>query len=152
MPRLKHVKLKCYFAHPFETRGSPEEKEILEELESRRLNVHEPFTEEDCILKKYGKTHYYMDGKPIYFELAREIWTKDLGAIKNSDIVVAYLPNRQIGTSMEVAVAYEYKKFIQIISPIKHPSFAVYADQLFETIADWKRYKEVKWVNYGKRN
>jgi len=152
MPKIKYKKMKCYFAHPDDTRGTPEEKEIIEELRSRRLNVHEPFKREDYILAKYGVKEYY-EG-PIYFELAREIWTKDMGAVKNSDMILAYLPYPSTGTAMELAIAYECGKFIQIISPTKHPSYAVYADQLFESIEDWKYHRKYKWVNYknGKRN
>lgn len=142
MPRAN-----IYFAHPFITRGSIEEKEILEELELRRLMVYEPFKKEEEILKSYNVDDYYT--RP-YWELARRIWTQDLGRIKKSDIMLAWLPEKSIGTAMEIAVAYEYDKFIQIISPIKHPSYAIYADQLFESITDWKNYKVYKWENYKK--
>jgi len=149
MPRLKNAKLKCYFAHPYTTKGTSEEKEIIEELKSRRLDLYEPFTSEGKLLEKYGVKEYYTG--PIYYEMAREIWTKDIGAVKKSDIIVAYLPHPSMGTAMEIATAYEFKKFIQIISPMKHPSFSIYADQLFESIQAWKNHKQYKWINYERQ-
>ena len=159
-------KLKCYFAHPYETRFTPEEKEIIEEIKSRRLELIEPFAEEDNLLKKYGVKEYY--SRP-YYELGREMWTKDLGKVRSSDILIAYMPEdvHAKGTMAEVVTAYEWNQFkiwmgkqgipykdslifIQIISPMKHPSFTVYPDQLFETIGDWKNHRQFRWLNYRK--
>lgn len=144
MPRMR-----CYFAHPYKSRYSKEEILILEELKHRRLEVYEPFRGEGKILQKYGKTEYYTG--PIYGELAREIWTKDRGAVLKSDMLLAYIPDEyeSRGTMAELAIAYEHKKFIQIISPLKHPSFSVYAyDELYETIDDWIRHKRYKWEKF----
>lgn len=145
MPRAK-----VYYAHPYKTRGTHIEERIIDELKSRRLIIHEPFTKEAEVLSKYGVEEYY---ERPYFELARDIWTKDRGRVIKSDIIVAHIPDdiQAIGTAMEVAIAYEFGKFIQIISPMKHPSFALYADQLFETVEDWERKRIYKWENYEEK-
>lgn len=137
-----------YFAHPYNTVGSDGEREIIEELKSRQVSIFNPFKEEGDVLEKYGKEEYYKG--PTYWQLARDIWTKDLGAVKKCDILLAWLPNKEgIGTSAEIATAYEYKKFIQIISPYRHPSFSVYADQYFLSIRKWKRRILYKWEEYN---
>lgn len=119
----------------------------MEELEHRQVKVYNPFTEEGDIIKKYGKEEYYKG--PIYWQMARDIWTKDIGAVKRCDIIVAWMPHKKcIGTSAEVATAYEYKKFVQIISPLKHPSFSVYADQFYLTIDDWIHFNTYEWEVY----
>ncbi|MHA1795243.1 MAG: hypothetical protein ACTSUK_03965 [Promethearchaeota archaeon] len=143
------MKLKCYFAHPYYTIGTYGEKRIKEELKSRRLEVIDPFEKEQKLLKEFAVEEYYTG--PQYYELARKMWTKDMGYVKTCDIVVAWIPDyRALGTAMEIAIAYEAGKFIQIISPLKHPSYAVYADQYFLTIADWVSYREYKWEKFKK--
>lgn len=148
---IKMSRLKCYFAHPQKSRYSEEELMIIDELKSRRLEIYEPFRGEEELLKKYGKKHYYIG--PIYGELAREIWTKDRGAILDCDMLLAYIPDEfeSRGTMAELAIAYEHKKFIQVISPLKHPAFSVYAwDELYETIYDWIRRKRYVWEKFIK--
>lgn len=137
-------KLNCYFAHSRQTYGSPEESEILEELQWRRLVVYEPFKEELKILEKHDIMDYSLTP---YYKPGREIWTKCLGAIKKCDVMLAWIPRRDsIGVSAEIAEAYNAKKFIMVITSLKHPSFTVYADQMYENIADWKHNQQYRWL------
>lgn len=154
MPRLK-----AYLSHPYHYKDTEDKYIILEEMNYRRLEVIDPFEQEKSILEEFGVKDYW-EGET--YELARRIWTKDLQAISNSHVVVAWIPSLEelrksenityhtIGTAMEICYAYEKKKFIQIISPIHHPSFSVYADQYFESIDDFIRRREYRWARYKK--
>lgn len=142
------MRMRCYFAHPFKLKDTPEKMEILKELLSRQLIVIDPFRDEQEILDDFGVDTYWGNEN---WELARRIWTKDLGQISSCRIFVAWIPSYNvIGTAMEVAYAYEHNKFIQIISPLRHPSFAVYADQFFESIPEFIRRNEYRWKRFKK--
>lgn len=139
---------KCYFAHPWESRGSPEEAEIIEELKLRLVDVVNPFDNEDEIWTRYGRTGYYPD--PPY-KLGREIWIKDLKSITECDMFLVYVPEGKRltgGCGYELAKAYDQHKFIQIISMSRHPAFAYVltgTNQMFENIKDWKKYYKLRW-------
>ena len=145
----KKVKLKCYFAHTYESKDSPAAKEIIEELGSRGVIVVNPFDGEDeMMLKKYGRTNYYPD--PPY-KLGREIWAKDERQVSDCDMILVYVPEGvrlSGGCGVEMRMAYLWGKFIQIISMSRHPVFAYVltgGNQMFENIADWKIYRQVRW-------
>lgn len=141
--------IKCYFAHPYHSRKSPKIDKIKEELRFRQVEVYDPFLEEEEILARYDKKEYY-EGK-IYWQLARDIWTKDIGSLKKCQFVLGWIPDRNcIGTAAEIATAYDFKKFIQIISPLRHPMFSVYADQYFLSVDEWIRRHEYIWETYKK--
>ncbi len=149
--KYKHQagKLKCYFAHPYESRNTPEEQEIIKELESRRIMVINPFDGEDeMMLKEYGRTSYYPD--PPY-ELGRKIWAQDLKRVAECDMILIYVPEGvrlSGGCGIEMFHAYQLHKFIQIISKSKHPAFAwvlTGGNQMYETVEDWKKYRIFKW-------
>ena len=138
------MRMRCYFAHPFKLMDTTEKMDILKELLSRQLIVVDPFREEQDILDEFGVDKYWGNES---WELARRIWTKDLGQISSCRLLLAWVPTYEsaLGTMSEIAYAYEHGKFIQIISPIHHPSFAVYADQYFESINDFINRREYKW-------
>lgn len=138
------MKIKAYFAHPEKLKDSQEKYQIYAELCSRQINVIDPFKEEQHILDEFGVDRYY--GNECW-ELARRLWTNDLGAIKSCKILVAWVPTYEsaLGTMSEIDYAYINGSFIQVISPILHPSFAVYADQLFQTIDDFIYRREYRW-------
>ena len=138
----KFPKVKCYFAHPYESRDTQEEAEIIAELKSRHIEVINPFDDEDeMMLEKYGRTNYYPD--PPY-KLARDIWCKDLRQVSEADMFLVYVPDGQRlsgGCGYEMAEAYKQHKFIQIISSSRHPAFAYVltgSTQMFNSIKDWK--------------
>ena len=143
------MRMRCYFAHPFKLRDSSEKMDILKELLSRLLIVTDPFRDEEKILTEFGVDSYWGNE---YWELARKIWTKDLGQISDCRYLLAWVPNYEtaLGTMAEIAHAYEHNKFIMIISPILHPCFSVYADQFFVTISDFINRREYKWKRYKK--
>lgn len=137
--------ISCYFAHPCDTKGSEEEKRIKMELKLRGVNVHDPFENEEKILKKYEIDDYYNDPR---WQIGRDIWTSDIGMIKKCSMLLAYIPDYGcLGTAAELATAYENRKFIQIISPIQHPMFSVYSDpeHFFKKISDWENWRPFKW-------
>jgi hypothetical protein len=131
---------KCYFAHPGRTKDTREEADIIKELESRRVIVHNPF-EENIVVRKE-----FLESRP--YKLARKIWINDFKAVVDSDMLLAYQPVGTAGTGAEIIWAYIHHKFIQIISPIKHPLFAYVLtgpNQQFESIEDWKHHKRMVW-------
>jgi len=133
-------KLKCYFAHPGRTKNTKEEAEIIDELKSRRIEVYNPF---DDILNTRKS---FLENRT--FKQARQIWINDFKHVVNSDMVLAYQPVGTAGTGAEIIWAYIHHKFIQIISPIKHPLFAYVltgGNQQFETVEDWKHYRRLVW-------
>ena len=154
-------KVKCYFAHPWSRHNSNGEKRIMSILRSRGVEVINPFDGEDEVLQKYGieKNSYYY--KPIY-KLAREIWIKDLKQIESCDMLLVWLPEKSIGTPQEISYAYHVVNrlrkrdgkppiFIQIISSIKHPSFAYYltgGNQYFSSISAFEHLKPERWEDH----
>jgi len=150
------TKLKCYFAHPFNTRGSEEEKKIISILEERRIEVINPFDGEDRYLALFGVKEYWQD--PLY-NIGRDLWKKDLKQIEDCDMLVAYLPEGSIGTAAEIQFALDCQKkkrrnrandpyLIQIITDIRHPlvAFAMaQGNQHFETIGDFKILRKCRW-------
>jgi len=143
-------KFKCYFAHPYPSIGSPEEIEILEELKNRRVDVVNPFDDEDdFMLTKHGRTSYYPD--PPY-KMARGMWIKDLRQVAKCDMILVYVPDGMRlsgGCGIEMFHAWQLKKFIQVISNHWHPAIAYVLDskgnQFFNTVEQWKKHKQVKW-------
>ena len=149
MTDWKKKKYKCYFAHPYESRGTPEEAEIIEELKHRLVEVMNPFDGEDSMmLAKFGRTNYYPD--PPY-KMGREIWAKDLRQVSECDMILVYVPDGKRlsgGCGYELSKAYDQHKFIQIISKSRHPAFAYVltgANQMFESIKDWKGNRKLRW-------
>lgn len=142
-------KMSCYLAHPYESRDSPEIKEIIDELKSRRIVVVNPFDGEDeLMLVKYGRKAYYPD--PLY-KMGREIWAKDEQQVAKCDMILVYVPDGERlsgGCGIEMRMAYLWHKFIQIISISKHPAFAYVltgGNQMFESIKEWKRHNVLRW-------
>ena len=142
--------MQVYFAHPLDLRFDEDKFRILDELKSRQLLVYDPYDEEEKIVHAYGQETYWDNPN---WDLARELWTKDLKAINKSDFLLAWIPTYEaIGTSKEMTIAYLTRRmYVQVISPILHPSFAVEAHQLFTTIDDfvarkphiWKKVKKI---------
>jgi hypothetical protein len=139
------TKLKCYFAHPYTEKDTDEKFSIMNILKERGVEVTDPFEVEEDILAKYGVKEYYEN--PLY-KLGRELWINDLKRIRTTDMILAWIPYPTIGVSKELQYAYLYKKFIQIISPIKHPSFAyvlTHGNQQFEDIKAFDRMRVMRW-------
>ena len=144
-------KLKCYFAHAYEARDTPEETLIIEELKSRGVDVINPFDgEDDMMLEKYGRTSGYYPDPP--YKMAREIWAQDLRRVAECDMLLVYVePGKRLsgGCGIEMFHAYQLHKFIQIISSSKHPSFAYVltgGNQMYESIDNWLRFNKLRWI------
>lgn len=147
-------KLKVYFAHPHAFKDTLEAKRIIEILKERRVEVINPFDGEDeMMLTKYNRTYYYPDPPR---KLGVDIWKQDLRRVTECDMIVVYVPEGQRlsgGCSWELNEAYRLNKFIQIISSNKHPIFAfvlegkgrISENQMFETIDDFERLREINW-------
>lgn len=142
-------RLRCYFAHPYESKDGPEAKWIIEILESRKVIVVNPFDGEDeMMLAKYGRTNYYPD--PPY-KMGRDIWAKDERQVAECDMILVYVPEGvrlSGGCGIEMRMAYLWHKFIQIISISKHPAFAYVltgGNQMFESIDDFENLRVLRW-------
>jgi len=64
--------------------------------------------------------------------------------------LIAWIPEKTIGVPAEVVEAYHKNKYIQIISPIIHPSFAVYGNQMYLSIDDYIKRRQYKWMVFEK--
>jgi len=138
--------LKAYLAHPYDKRKSTSKYKIKKTLEERGVEVVDPFKGEYVILRKHGVKEYYSEPK---YKMARELWIKDLQEIKDCDMLVAWVPDDENcrGTCVEIYHAYLHKKFIQIISPARHPSFAYVltgGNQMFESIEDFVKLRVLR--------
>lgn len=158
------MKLKCYFAHPFKSKDTEEAKRIIEILESRRVEVLNPFTGEDEMAKKHGVKGYY---PTTPYKLGREIWAKDMLQINNCNMTLFWLPEGYtiVGCYAEIQHAVEHQNglmrknihlhpddqephLIQFITEKRHPLIAwalCYNNQLFDNIDNFERYRQTRW-------
>lgn len=140
-------KLKGYFAHPYKKRLSSNKYKIKAELKERGVEVIDPFIGEYKILRRHNIKEYY---EAPNYKLAREIWLKDFQQVEMCNILVAWIPENLpvIGTTAELVHAHRFGKFIQIISPLKHPLFAYVlgkGNQQFETVKDFINRRRMIW-------
>lgn len=148
--KLSMKKFSCYFAHPYESRLTDEAKMIIEELESRKVKVINPFDGEDeLMLSKYGRTNYYPDPP---FHLGVDVWSKDMRQVSACDMLLVYVPDGQRlsgGCGVELFKAWQEKKFIQIISKSRHPVFAYIMAHsnavMYNSIDDWIHHRPFMW-------
>jgi len=147
--KSKPKRMKAYLAHSWRSRHHPDKYRIISILNERGVDVIDPFEGEDKLCREFGEENYYPNCK---FDLGRSMWRKDLQQIDSCDMLVAWVPNhidgRFIGTSFELGYAYIKRKFIQIISPLRHPAFAFLKKkkaQVFESVDDFEKLKEMWW-------
>jgi len=148
---MSSEEFKCYLAHPYESQNSEEIQIIKDELVARRVKVVNPFDgENELMLEKYGRECYYPNPP---FQLAVDVWTKDMRQVSECDMLLVYVPDGKRlsgGCGVELFKAWQEKKFIQIISKSRHPVFAYVLahsnGQMFESIENWKKYKELRWA------
>lgn len=81
------------------------------------------------------------------FEKVKEFMEKfvlpsDKELVKQSDFIIAYVPEYSVGTSREIALAYEWNKPIYVVTPIKYPSNALIgmATKIFSTFDGLQNY------------
>jgi len=142
-------KLKAYLAHSWRSRDHPDKQRIIDILKQRRVDVIDPFDGEEELCAKFGETDYYPN---CNYKLGRAIWDKDMQQVRNCDVLIAWIPDdvegRFMGTSYEICYAHEHNKFIQIISPLKHPFFAFLVSkghQWYGSIESFERLRKEKW-------
>ena len=157
-------KLKCYFAHPYSSKGTEDEAKILQILKERRIKVIDPFEEDHKIKRKFNmKEDDPFDYSNIKFN--REVWIDDLRSIRRSNLVLIWIPEISMGVSAELSYALTYQHkiehfnsgvrddkkrifHIQIITSVRHPLLA-YAlqngNQLFNNIHDFDRMRQSEW-------
>ncbi len=135
-------KLKCFFSHPYNTKGSLEEAEIVAELKARQVEVINPLE----YVKEIKDFRFNISYKTI-----RDYWTKDLKNISECDMILIYVPEGTKlsgGCGIQMFHAYQLHKFIQIITDNPHPAIAwvlTGANQIYETIKDWKGFHQMRW-------
>jgi len=138
---------KCYFAHPYNHRNDRDKFQILKHIHKRMsLAVIDPFDGEDKLLKKHGVEEYYKN--PLH-DLGCEMWLKDLNQIHRCQYLVAWIPDYEaLGTSAEISYAYALQRvYIIIISPILHPSFALYHREMYLSVSDFLNGRKFDWKN-----
>jgi len=130
---MKHL----YFAHSYSLRDTETEAAWMSALQRLfpEYNVVNPFIYENELIEKFGGAEYYDKYKKEglsegFKEHAKAIVDNDLGMVKNSDLVVAYVENkRQIGT-MFVSV-YTVEHNIPVIVVCEQPS------PFFVSLVEW---------------
>jgi len=130
---MKHL----YFAHSYSLRDTETEAAWMSALQRLfpEYNIVNPFIYENKLIEKFGGAEYYDKYKKEglsegFLEHAKAIVDNDLGMVKNSDLVVAFVENkRQIGTLYEIAYAIEHN--IPVIVVCEQPS------PFFVTLVDW---------------
>lgn len=111
---------KIYFAHPYESWKSKEEFVIEHILPLRGYEVVNPFNAEKKLLDKY-KTHDYYS-KPTR-DFAEEIYLQDYYTVMECDAYFGWFKSKgaMIGTSIELAWAYQNGKKILALCEKPHP-------------------------------
>ena len=142
-------KLSCYFAHSWRSKDHPDKIRIIKALEQMKIDVIDPFNGEDDMCSKYDETDYYPN---CNYKLGRDIWVKDLSQIREADMFLMWvdssMPGRFMGTSYELAYAFNLGKHIQIISDLRHPCMAYvlcHGNRQYNTIEDFENQRRIRW-------
>jgi nucleoside 2-deoxyribosyltransferase len=111
-------KIKIYLAHPGTIKLKRKALKIQKILEQNDYIVYNPFTsgEGQVLSALWEKVPAERT-----MELSEQIIKADLDAIDNSDIVVAFIPEPSIGTSMEIFFAASLEIPVFIITELEHP-------------------------------
>jgi len=141
--------LSCYFAHSWISKDHPDKIRIVKALEEMKIEVIDPFNGEDDLCTKHGEIDYYPN---CNYKLGRDIWVKDLGQIREADMFLMWIdssaPGRFMGTSYEMAYAFNLGKHIQIISDLRHPYMAYVlcdGNRQYNTIEDFENQRRIRW-------
>ena len=162
------MKLCCYYAHPFSTKGSEGEKEIIKILKSRYIRITNPFDGEDDYIKKTFKVENYYPTTP--FDAGVWIWDKCIRQINNSDLFLVWIPEQKEITGslghfkttargcyaeLQYAVDLQTRRrkagipyLIQMITTDRHPIIAWAlnrGNQIYNSINDFNRFREIQW-------
>jgi len=140
-------KITIYFAHPYDTFGTKEEKEIEKILTERGFIVVNPFEEqhEKELNKKYEVNTYYDKSS---LEFAKEIVNKDILLVNDCDAFFGWFPKgiTIIGAAIELTWAEKFKKKIYCLSYKPHPFLWVMSDVLYIDFEDFQHDRR----RYGK--
>jgi len=139
--------MRTYFAHPYDTIGTPDEKLLLDIMKEDGWNVLNPFENNP---KDFGVIERIKSG---WFTLkdARTLVTNDLLNIGRCDTILVWIPNssQTVGTICEMVYAREYGLFVIAIHSTldsgPHAWVADHADLLYLTINDFIADRPVLW-------
>lgn len=141
-------KLKCYFAHSWRSKDHPDKKRIVAALERMKIEVIDPFNNEDDLCVEYGEKEYYPN---CNYKLGRAMWIKDLEQIRKCDMFLLWSTSDQpqsAGKFYELAYAFDHGKHIQIISDLRHPCMAYvlcHGNRQYNTIEDFENARRIRW-------
>jgi len=139
--------LRLYLAHNLNDRHEIRkiELELEKEFDIELLNPFYDVKREDIEEMDTGKITRW----EFTLQQCREIVNRDLSGIDSCDGLLAIIKTPSIGTTLEIAYAFQHKKVIHIVSENfhSHPWLRVYADQRFVTIDDYKKYLKLLLVN-----
>ena len=133
--------MKVYFAHPWgtETDGSAKIVKLLLEMRFKNWIFINPF--------KHKLTEEWLADKGNV-EIAEKIVTKDLDLIRESDIVIAFLPSMlqnyiPVGTCMEILYSKQFGKPVYVFTGKTSPwiiAHATFVTSVFDNLV--KKLKE----------
>ena len=66
----------------------------------------------------------------------------DRELVRNADMIIAFVPEYSVGTMREIALAYEWKKPIFVVTTIECPANSLIgmATEIFSSFEELKRY------------
>ena len=134
--------MKAYFAHPYKTIGTIDEKVLLDEMEQQGWDVLNPFAHDPIDAVENIKSGVFSS------EDAASLVNNDLTHILECDIILAWIPEgiSAVGTICEMMfAATQGKKYVIVVHERLTPhSWVVhYADDLYLSIEDFINDKEV---------
>jgi len=135
---------KVYYAHPYVTRTTKGELDIIRISREKGYRIMNPFDGEDSILEEHGVKEYYGNVKRA---VAKSFFDRDLELLRSCDSILGWVPKgigQPVGTNMELMYAWMKEKYVIIISEIPSPFFICIADEFYRTISDYESATE--WV------
>jgi len=136
--------MKVYISGPIYENQDQTYREIIKEfLEEQNIEYYDPWVAGTEIRKLFWEAYNkLMDGKinlTDYLKVSRKLVSNDLKNLDSCDTIVAYINKQTTGTAMEIMYAFLKKKTIIIINEwFPHPFHLVFADEIYDSIENWK--------------
>ncbi len=126
--------MRVYFAHPYDTVGTVDEKRLLEEMTKRGWDVLNPFENnpDEEVIERIKSGHFIALDALILVE-------NDLDNLNNCDTVLVWLPSSSssVGAICEMVYAFKAHKYEIVIHQrdcIVHPWVVYHADLMYKTV------------------
>ena len=127
--------MRVYFAHPYDTIGTPSEKTILKGMADRGWEVLNPFEHNPAedIIKRITSGNFSICDALCLVE-------NDLEGLSECDAVLVWIPNisTSIGTLCEMVYAFKAHKYVIVIQQqlngFPHAWVVYHADKIYTSV------------------